>query len=357
MTDAETHREALASVWRDFARVEAGTYSPLYAAIARFVADDRELLELVRHAPPHAHLPLSLLASAHDLLLSGVQHPLAAVYAGTSSDAPGPLFRDLCLAHRDAIVEVMATRRIQTNECGRSATIALGLGEVAATVGTPEVLVDAGASAGLNLLYDRYHLDYGPLGALGDVTSPVHAPCEVAGDGLFPPATPDIPVRVGIDRSPVDASDERQARWLLACVWPDTGRLDRTAAALAIAAAAPPDVRRGELTSDLARIAGGIGGGGLVCVVTSAATGYLSGSERKAFVAQLTELGAHRATVWLSFEGAGVVGSFPRPRMPTDYVTMPMVMGIACFGVAGDRAVARAITHPHGASLAWLPPR
>jgi hypothetical protein len=247
----------------------------------------------------------------------------------------------------------MARRQIQTNECGRSAVIALALSEVETRVGTPEVLVDAGASAGLNLLYDRYHLDYGSLGSLGDAASAVRVPCEVRGREQLPDGVPDIARRVGIDRTPVDVTDPEDVRWQLACVWPDTGRLDRTAAALAIAATAPPEVRAGDMVDALVPTIESMTGDGLVCVVTSWAYAYLRRRDRARFVEAVRQAAAARPVVWLSLEGAGVVDLFEPPEPSGPWAIAPSVVGFVTFGRAGSHADALALTHPHGSAFAW----
>ena len=52
--------------------------------------------------------------------------------------------------------------------------------------------------------------------------------------------------RIGIDRSPLDLSAPEDARWLLACFWPDTGRLERTAASIRLAQADLPQLVSGD---------------------------------------------------------------------------------------------------------------
>src|SRR5271169_44949 len=238
---------ALAELWTAFAESNCRGYSPLYERISLAVAADRDVLELVRQAPPHAHLPPLLLAAVHDLLLAGLAHPLADIYAGRSDADAGAAFLDVCRARRDEIAGLLATRRIQTNECGRSAVIGPGLTWIAAALHAPLALVDVGASAGLNLLCDRYRLDYGLLGATGPTDSPVRIACDVVGG--HPPIAhrlPELVERVGIDRDPVDLADPDDARWQLACVWPDTGRLERTAAAIGLARQGLPTVVAGD---------------------------------------------------------------------------------------------------------------
>lgn len=156
-------------------------YSPLYERISLAVAGDRDLLDAVRGAPPDAHLPPALLAAVHYLLLEGEDHPLADVYAARSDADPGPLFLDLCRTRREEVMALLATRRIQTNDCGRSALIAPGLTWAASRHPGPLALVDVGASAGLNLLLDQYRIDYGAHGVTGPPQSPVEIACRVRG--------------------------------------------------------------------------------------------------------------------------------------------------------------------------------
>ena len=229
----------LADLWRWFADGIMAGNCPLYHDIARSVAEDRELLALQHSARPHAHLPPMLLAGAHYLLLDGDEHPLAEVYAGRSSQPAPPLFRELCLGRRMDLLEVLNARTVQTNEVGRSALLGPALTWAAA--GEPLQLVDVGCSAGLNLLCDRFRLDYGPHGATGPADSPVRVRCTVSAGA--PPVAhrlPEITGRVGIDLDPPDLRDADDTRWLLACIWPGTGRFQQAARALQMGRADPP---------------------------------------------------------------------------------------------------------------------
>jgi hypothetical protein len=156
----------LSRAWRDFAERECGTYSPLYAAICRSMASDPELLALAAVAPPSGQQPNVLLAAVHYLVLGGIAHPLADVYADRANPDLAPaLFRDLCLSQRPSLSQILATRHTQTNEPGRAALLAIGLAAAADLAGEPIGLLDAGCSAGLNLLIDRYRFEYGPFGS------------------------------------------------------------------------------------------------------------------------------------------------------------------------------------------------
>ena len=80
--------------------------------VNRRVFTDPEILDLVRRTPPECHLPLSLLAAVHYLLLDGLDHPLGAVYAGRSGADPAPLFADVCRRHPDETTQEGADQRL-----------------------------------------------------------------------------------------------------------------------------------------------------------------------------------------------------------------------------------------------------
>jgi len=340
----------LAALWRWFAEEQFRGYSPIYERIGFAVADDREVLELLREAPPEAHLPMMPLAAARYLLLGGLDHPLGDVYAGRSDADPGPLFLDLCRRHRAPLLDVMATRRVQTNDCGRSALLGPALTWTARQITGPYCLVDVGASAGINLLCDRYLLDYGTHGTSGPPDSPVHVECDVVG-GEPPIADrlPPIERRIGIDVSPVDLTDPADARWLLACVWPDTGRAERVEASIRVAQQDPPTLIPGRANEVLPGVLGDLPVGTTPIVVTTWAFAYFSLDERAAFV-ELLRAESDRPLAWVSAENAGVVEALGRaePASARD------VLGVVVFDRGTVAAHPLAYVHGHGNWIDWL---
>ncbi len=348
---------ALSRVWTGFAESGCRGYSALYERISLAVARDDDVLDLVRAAPPHAHMPPLLLAAVHDLVLRGLEHPLADVYAGRSVADPAPLFVDVCRAYADELAPLLASRHIQTNECGRSAVIGPGITWIAQRSERPLALVDVGASAGLNLLCDRYRLDYAEHGATGPATSPVHIRCRVAGG--VPPVAPTLPsfvTRVGLDRLPVDLTDPDDARWQLACVWPDTGRLDRTAAAIALARHDPPTVVTGDAVEGLPALLAGLPAGVVALVLTTWAFAYLLVEDRRRFVDMLVDESRGRTIVWLSAEAPGTVEAFAdsvgAERAPSEFD----VLGVLTFDGGECRRQLLGFVNSHGHSLDWRGP-
>ena len=150
-------------------------HSPLYERLARGVAEDREMLTLAANARSTPESSL-LLTAAHYLLLGGEEGAVAAFYPSVAGEARGdpyPLFREFCLDHAEEIRTFISTRRVQQNEVRRCALLLPAFGLVAERVGSPLALVEVGASAGLNLLFDRYAYDYGDGRLRGDTGSPV----------------------------------------------------------------------------------------------------------------------------------------------------------------------------------------
>ncbi len=301
----------LADLWRWMADQQFRGYSPIYERIAHAVADDREILELFREAPAAAHLPLAPLGAVRYLLLDGLDHPLDDVYQGRSDADPGPLFLDICRQQRAPLLDLLQTRRVQTNDCGRSALLGPALTWVSERSPGPFCLVDVGASAGINLLCDRYRMDYGAHGATGPIDSPVQLSCEVTGgDPPIADRLPEFVQRLGIDLSPIDLTDPSDARWLLACVWPDTGRADRVEASIHLAQQDPPTLIAGRANAVLPSVLGDLPAGATVIVMTTWAFGYFSTDERIEFLRLLRNASERQPVVWISAENAGIVDAF-----------------------------------------------
>ena len=322
------------------------------------MAGDDAILDLVLTAPLPGRRPNVLLAAAHDLVLQGVNHPLTRIYAGESADDPGAAFLDLVHSRRDEVRWYLEHRQTNTNECGRAAVLAPGLRWVADVIGEPLAVLDGGASAGLNLHLDRYRLDYGDAGATGPADSPVRIECTVVGDAPVEPSAPAIVARVGLDRAPVDLTDDDEVRWQLACVWPDTGRLPRTRAAIDLARRHAVEVVQGDLIDDLEGAAARLPADAPLCVMTSWTIAYVPRPDRARFVEALAALSHDRPVAWLSAEGPTVVRELvPRP-VDAGAVPVPSVVGVVRF--EGGQQVAADVLgtcHPHGSALTWMAPR
>lgn len=342
----------LGNLWSWFGEHEFRGYSPIYERVAEAVAGDRNVLRLFAAAPPAAHLPPAPLAAVRYLLLGGLDHPLGEVYAGRSDADPGPLFLDLCRSQRSDLLGVLAMRRVQTNDCGRSAILGPALTWVASRLLGPYYLIDVGASAGINLLCDRYRLDYGAHGATGPADSSVRIHCEVSGgDPPIADRLPSFVDRVGIDLSPIDLSDPSDAQWLLACVWPDTGRAERVASSIRLAQQDPPRVLAGRANDVLPDVFAALPADATPIVMTTWAFGYFTIDERADFVDVLRAESTRRPIAWVSAEGAATVDAFG-----VHDGSSPDVLGAVLLDGTRQSAHLLGRVHSHGNWIDWQPP-
>lgn len=345
----------LADLWHDYAETGPGEDAPTYRALAHLVAADAALLDVVRACPVETHHPNHLLAAVRFLLLGGVRHPLGDAYDARDCDAAVAAFPSFVAEHRDAIIDILQTRRTQTNEVGRIAVIAPALADVRRRVGRPLGLVDVGTSAGLNLLVDRADVDYGRF-ATETPGAELRLRCEV---GEAPPpftmADLEIGWRIGLDRSPIHPENEADSRWLLACVWPDqSDRIERLALALSMARGHPVELVEGDAVADLRAALERIPAGLHATVLTSWVTFYLSKDQRRGFEEVLAA--AARPVTWVSLEHPRVVGDIPSPEPTHGQAIAPSV--IASVDHDGDGGVVRRFlgwAHPHGRWLDWRP--
>ncbi len=190
----------------------------------------------------------------HYLLLTGANDRLAEFYPSlTPSPRPPneafPSFRAFCLDRRPAIESLLRTRRVQTNEVGRCAYLYPAFALVAELSRRPLVIVELGASAGLNLMWDQYRYEYERDASCGPSDATVVIRSTFRGDRRprLPERAPAVLGRVGVDLAPIDVRDEDQTSWLRALVWPEhRERAALLASALALAQRTPPRVVRGD---------------------------------------------------------------------------------------------------------------
>jgi hypothetical protein len=240
---------SLRAALRHQSRACASLGSPFNARLLGLIADrlqpgtalaDRLLGWPGDISPRGASVPLRLAGALHGLVLDGAAPDLAAAYPPHDvGDDTLWLAVNAALHSHAARIDDWLNRPPQTNEVGRSAVL-IALGHwLTARYGLPLILSELGASAGLNLMWDRYALDL-PGARLG----PDDAVLRLAPDwtGTTPVrATPAVADRRGTDLTPLDPADAKDRLRLSAYIWPDqTDRLTRTTAALA-AARAPVD--------------------------------------------------------------------------------------------------------------------
>ena len=320
--------------------------SRIYGHLLRKAARDLEGGGPVwRVVAPYADRPLNythhlrLMGETHRLALAGQAPALAAHYPSTGGDGDAEAAWDAfiaLLAERDIRLE----RPVQTNEVGRSAALLGGFLAVAEQSGLGLRVLEIGASAGLNLRWDRFRYEDADW-AFGDSSSPVRIPCGY--EGARPPLPPAVWIveRAGCDPAPIDPTTEDGALTLQSFIWPEQlERLAMLRAALEVARRTPVTVDRASATDWLEERLARQRGGSATVVFHSIMWGYLTDDDRERITRTLTSAG-ERATAseplaWLRMEPGA-------DQTDVTLTTWP----------AGDeRVIARA--GYHGRPVRWL---
>ena len=311
---------AVAEAYRVFGRREARGRSAAYESLAGSVADDPAVVGFIASLPPGKRQPNLVFAAARYLLgvPPGIQQ-----------------LRDLVRQSRAELTRVILTRRTQTNEPARCATLLPALAQLP----RPLALIEAGASAGLTLLFDRYSYDYAGHRLMGSDPDAPTLRCEARGPVPLPPRIPVITWRAGLDLNPLDITSDNDVRWLSCLVWPGEGdRESRLEAAIAAARRDPPVVHRGDLLTDLPALAAQAPAGATLVIYHSSVLYYVAPDRREQFTGAVRSLGA----VWLSSEAPGIL---PGTAVPASDEQM-------CVIARDGRAIA--LADSHGTWLQWL---
>jgi hypothetical protein len=157
--------------------------------------------------------------------------------------------------------------------------------------------------------------------------------------------------RVGIDLEPPDLADPDDARWLLACVWPGTGRFERAARAIELGQRDSPPVLRGDALERLPEVLAGLGDGRIV-VLNSWSFSYFPVEQRRTYVELLSEFGRRRPIVWLGMDAPEVVELTAGDIPAAGSAETEVVSGVT-FGNGTPRAEVLAFVQGHGQSMAW----
>ena len=249
-------------------------------------------------------LALRFAGAVHALVLAGADPALAVVYP------PHPLSENLW----PAVAAAMAARpdhfrsflalSPQTNEVRRSALLLPGFIEIARRSGRKLRLLEIGASAGLNLIWDRYRYSYGEGRTWGDPASPVEISCEWHGAPFDFNQPVEIAGRAACDFAPIDLADPAQRHRLRAYLWPDQpDRLARLDAAAALALRLGFKVERADagewLDRQLMRAADA---NTTTVLYHSVVWQYLPQTTRDRIRGRMADFGKTRPLAWLALE-------------------------------------------------------
>ena len=351
-----------------FAATQCHGHSLVYERLSEAIAGHDDTLRLLMRAPGEQRKPSLLLAAVNLHLASHPDSALAAYYPIHGGLRPVdaqlfPAFSAFCAEHRGDLVRLLCEGSTQTNDVRRCVALRAGLAHVQRRWPGPLALAEAGASAGLNLLFDRYRYRLGGEEPAPAAESGVVIGCELRGGasaGQVLGAIPEVTSRLGIDTEPVDLADPVARAWLEAFIWPErTDDLATLRAAVDVARSAPaPAVARGDATTDAARLLSGLPGSEPVVIFTASLLSYLSPGGRADFAGQLRLAAGRRPVAWVFAEAPGLVATmnFTAPALagPLAQRNTVYLVGSSMYGPGGsrdDRLLA--LADPY---LRWLAP-
>jgi hypothetical protein len=292
-------------------------------------------------------LALRFLGGLHYLVLSGAAPDLAANYPPAATEAdPSRLALAVAIAaktHKVWLADFL-TSPPQTNEVNRSVCLSAGFLTIAQRSGLPLRCLEIGASAGLNMNWDRYRYEMNGAGAWGDPASPVRLDAEWTGG----PPPKDVPIRVierrGCDQNPIDITTDESALRLKAYVWPDQAeRMARLDGAIQIARRYPPSVERAD-AADWIRAHLTPEQGAATIIYHSVVWSYLPDQTQADVAGAIAAAGesasANAPLAWLRME-----------PLPTNLVG-PMALTLTYWPSGAEFRLAD--VHPHGAKVSWM---
>jgi len=255
-------------------------------------------------------LPIRVVGALHMLVRTGRAPGLSPYYPphGRAAWDGAAVAREIetAVAANAAYVRDAISGPPQTNEIGRSAVLMPAYCEIARRTGLPLRILEIGASAGLNLMWDRYAYRYGER-FVGRADAPLTIAAEWRGPWPEIAEFPRVVERRGCDRSPIDLNAPEAAERLLSYVWPDHAeRLSRLEAAIALAQKEKPPLEKADAGEWLERHLAKPFEGAATVVVHSIAWQYFSTEPATRARAAMSECGGRASgaapLAWLSYE-------------------------------------------------------
>lgn len=331
--------------------------SLLYEAICSHILEHPDVLDLMGDLPEEKQKPVLLFAALRYLVLTGRADELEPFFEAPNdrdlARNAGYAFGEFCEARSADLFEVMSQRSVQTNEVNRCIGLLPMLMTAHKLRRKPVALIELGASAGLNLAFDRYHYEYAGGPSLGPDDSPVHLVTELRGrvprmDTSMPPVVD----RIGIDPDPVDLDDEDSVAWLRACIWAgEDERQERLDAAIAMARADKPNIRAADVFSVLESTVAGIDRDAEVCLFSSWLMFWLSKEQNAELTRLIHSLSNQRRVWWMTLE---LVGSVPGVPDVHGVDRDGSVLGLQRIEHGSNEARCLGSIDPHGKWLDWM---
>lgn len=336
-------------------RICADASGPTWAAILRAAAFDLDgsppgplgrLLLDDPADPARSNAPLRLVGALHRTALVDEACPLRAWLPSTGGivDPEQAVAAARVVAADDPEgLRVAMSAPVQTNEVGRAAVLSAALHASVRRHPRPVRLLDIGASAGLNLVLDRYRIESDGA-AWGPPESPVRLVDRFVGRAPEP-ADLVIAERRGCDPDPVDLTSPAGRVLLRSFVWPErTDRLALLDAAIETVRHDPPRVDRSAANAWLPGLIADPVPGLLTIVMHSAVTPYVAADE-------WAEVEAAIATA-----GAAATETAPFAHLSFEAIldVEPLVVEVAVQSWPGGERRVLATCGPHGDDIVWL---
>ena len=303
-----------------FAEPDEFWSSPLYRHLSAVVAADPYLLEVAAHAREGQVPTFAFFGAVHALLLEGADHRLADYYPSLRGDrvlsptGAGPELLSFAREHERAILDIVSTRLVQTNQVRRAVGLRLALAAIAPSIGDrPAHLLEVGSSAGLLLRHACYGYRLGRE-RFGDPSSPVQLVTEWRSRQPPPDldAIPTLASSTGIDLNPLDPSNDADRRWLEALVWPeDRDKASLLHEALALAATVPIDVLAGDAVELCPVWSAQVPAGEARIVFHCATRMHVPVHHRTAFDRAIDEISCDGPLYRIAIEGDGIQVTMP----------------------------------------------
>jgi hypothetical protein len=301
--------------WYSSANSQAPVHAALLAATAEDILAGGPVWAVLRGReddPRGSALALRFMGAVHRLVLRGEVPQLASFYrsvgGGQGPEGAWEAFRHVVATNVERLRDEV-TRPVQTNEVGRAGAVVGGFLTVAERFRLPLRVLELGASAGLNLRWDRFHYE-----ARGERWGPADSPVRLC-DFDTPPVPPfsvetTVAERRGCDRSPLDPSSGEDQTTLLSFVWCDQAwRVRRLRAAFTVAERVPATVDRAGAPEWLEQQLATDSTGTATVVFHSIFMQYLTEADRQRVIDMLQTSGAAATAdaplAWLRMEPAG----------------------------------------------------
>jgi len=293
-------------------------------------------------------VPLRLAGGLHGLVIAQRSAALSSVYpphhGNVSDDALWLAVSETMRDHPQELFDWLGSAP-QTNEVRRSAILLPGFLTIAHLTGRPLVLSEIGASAGLNLRWDRYSYQLGRT-AWGEPTSPVQLAPRWEGPAVEPVAIT-IADRAGCDLNPLDPASADDRVRLLSYIWADQAdRMERTRAAFEIAIRHEVSVERADAAEWLQRRLRDERAGSVHVVFHTIVWQYLPPAVRETCAAAIARAGrradASRSLAWL----------LAWLRLENDGKTPGAALTLTLWPGGRERVIARGDFH--GRWIEWL---